>query len=324
MKLNFGFGLPWTRDVEFDTVLRYSLDAEKLGYDSVWIADHWFIPLEALTTLTALAMKTKKVKLGTAVLDANRRAPAMLAHVTATLDKISGGRLILGISSGVWNEKTFGFSLRKKVSRFREVVEVLKKFWTEDEIYYHGQFFDFEGASIIAKPVQRPHPPIWINGFGPRMKRITGELADGFITQHCSPQIFKEEYEIVKDSAKKAGKDPMKLEAGFAAPFAIADTYDEALSYIRESGRNTLLHFGKPPHNYAERMGFESPWEKPENVPDDAIDQCFIFGTPDDCITKIQKFADKGVKHFINLPLYPQGLKSLRFYAEEVISHFRD
>ncbi len=324
MELFFGLGLPWTRDVGFDTVLHHSLEAEKWGYDSVWIADHWFMPLEALTTLAALATKTRKVRLGTSVIDGNRRTPAMLAHATATLDNISGGRLIVGISSGIWNERTYGFPIKKKVSRFREVVEVLKMFWTEDEFEYHGEFFNYEGAAIEAKPFQKPHPPIFINGFGPRMKRLAGELADGFITQHCSPDIFHEEYEMVKNSAKKAGRDPMKIEAVFAAPFAIANTYDEALSYIRENGRRTLLKFGGPPHNYAIRMGYEARWRRPEDVSDEAIDQCFIFGTPDDCITKIKKYMDRGVKHFIPLPLYPQGVESIKLFAEEVISYFKD
>jgi alkanesulfonate monooxygenase SsuD/methylene tetrahydromethanopterin reductase-like flavin-dependent oxidoreductase (luciferase family) len=323
MELAFGFGLPWTSDIEFETILSYSQEAEKRGYDSIWIADHWFIPLEAFTTLTALAMRTTDIKLGTSVIDANRRAPAMLAHVTSTLDTISRGRLILGISSGIWNEKTFGFPLTNKVSRFREVVEILKKFWIEDEVNYKGQFFDFVGATIVSKPFQKPHPPIWINGFGPRMKKIAGELGDGFVTQHCSPDILKEEFNLVKDSAKKVGRDVGKLEAVFAAPFAIAKTYDEAIGYIRERARNTLRNYGGPPHNYAERMGYSAPWEKPEDVPDDAIDQCFIFGTPEDCIEKIKKFAQKGVSHFISLPLYPLGLNSIKMFAEEVISHFK-
>lgn len=310
--------------MDFDTVLHYAVEAEKLGYDSVWIADHCFIPLEALTTLTALAMKTRKVQLGTSVIDGNRRAPAMLAHATATLDNISGGRLIVGISRGIWNEKTYGFPLKEKVSRFREVVEVLKKFWTEDEITYHGRFFDYDNASIAAKPIQKPHPPVIINGFGPRMKSIAGELAEGFMTQYCSPDIFQEEYEIVKNSAKKAGRDPKKIKAIYAAPFAIADDYDEALNHIRESGRNILLRFGVPPHNYALRMGYEAAWERPEDVPNEAIDRCFIFGTKDECVTKIKKFADRGVQHFVPLPLYPQGSESIKLFAEEVISYFKD
>ncbi len=323
MVINFGLGLPWTEDVNFDTVLKYSLEAEKLGYDSIWIADHWFIPLEALTTLTALAMKTNNVRLGTSVIDGNRRSPAMLAQTTATLDNISGGRLILGISSGVWNEKTFGFPLKKKVTRFKEVVEVLKKFWTEQEVDYNGKYFTFKGATIVAKPSQKPHPPIWINGFGPRMKRIAGELAEGFITQHCSPEIFQEEHKIVLNSAEKAGKDTSKFEAIFAAPFSIAETYDEAKNYIQDRGRRTLYSFGGPPHNYASKMGYKSPWKKPEDVPDDAIDKCFIFGTPEDCVKKIKKFAQKGVGHFISLPLYPLGLESVKLFAEEVIPHFK-
>ena len=324
MDLHFGLTLSGQ---DFNTILNYGQDAEKRGFDSIWVADHYFMPHEALTALTALAMKTEKVKLGTCVVDANRRAPAMLAQITATLDKISRGRLILGISSGVYNEKTFGFPLRKKVSRFQEVVEVLKEFWTKDKIDYHGKFFDFNFESTkdrpFTRPVQKPHPPIWINGWGPRMKRIAGELCDGFITQHASPEIFKEEFKLVIAGAKKAGRDTSKIKAVHMSPMAIANTYDEALSCIREIGRNKLLMLTKPPHNYPERMGYEGPWEKPEDVPDEAIDQLLIFGTPDDCITKIEKYVDKGIKNFISQSIHPLGLESIKLYAEEVISYFK-
>jgi len=324
MNINFGVCLPATSDVDFGSSLEYVLEAERLGYDSVWVADHWFISLEAFTALTAFAMKTQKVKLGTAVIDANRRPPAILAHITSTLDTISNGRLILGISSGIWNEKSYGYTVKNKVSRFKETVEVLKKFWTENEIEYHGEYYDFEGGAIGPKPLQKPHPPIWINGFGPRMKTIAGELADGFVTQHCPPKIFEEEYKIVKNSAKKAGKDPEKLVAAFMAPFALGDTYDQAYSYVKERGRRTVFNFGKPPHNFAERMGYGGPWEKLEDVPDEAVDQCFLFGTADDCISKIEKFAKKGVNYFVPLPLYPTDRKTLKVFAEEVVAYFKD
>jgi len=194
--------------------IRDALEAEREGFDIVTVADHVFVPYEALSALTAIAVKTKKIKLGPFVIDPNRRSPPMLAHVTATLDKISGGRFVLGVGRGVWNEASFGdigFPLKKLTSRSREVIIVLKKFWMEDKVNYSGSFFNYKDAFISAKPIQKPHPPIWVAAFGPRMLKIAGELGSGFITQNITPELYERELKKVKEGARRSGKNPDKI-----------------------------------------------------------------------------------------------------------------
>lgn len=328
-EIKFGVSLPTSftntpSKSEFNKILSYSLRAEKEGFDLVTIADHVFIPYEALSVLTAIAMETKKIKLGTSVIDSNRRSTAILAHITATIDKISGGRFILGIGRGVWNEATFDFPIKKPVSRMREIIIILRKFWTEDKVNYAGSFFNFKDASIAAKPVQKPHPPVWIAGFGPRMLEITGELGDGFITQNLSPELYERDFTKVKESAKKSGRDPEKITAIFAAPMAISSKYDSAMCYVERTIRGAIFRHGGPPWSWAKFLGYEKPWEKPEDVPIEVVDRCCIFGTPDDCIAKIEKFVDKSVSYFIALPLYPHGFEGLELFAQKVIAYFKD
>ncbi|MFQ6075442.1 MAG: LLM class flavin-dependent oxidoreductase, partial [Candidatus Bathyarchaeia archaeon] len=175
-EIRFGVSLPFYGD--FNSLMDYALTAEEAGYDSIWMPDHVFFPHEMLTTLAAMAVKTERLRLGTSVIDPNRRNPALIAHMATTLDIISGGRLIMGVGRGVWNEASYGYRLDKPVSRMRETVEVVKRFWTEPKVDHKGEFFTYEGASIGSKPLQKPHPPIWIAGFGPRMLKIAGELGD--------------------------------------------------------------------------------------------------------------------------------------------------
>jgi alkanesulfonate monooxygenase SsuD/methylene tetrahydromethanopterin reductase-like flavin-dependent oxidoreductase (luciferase family) len=323
-EIKFGVNLPTvitSSEEGFNELLSYALKAERMGFDLVTTADHVFIPYESLSLLTAIAMKTRRIKLGTTVIDSNRRSPAVLAHITATLDRISGGRFILGMGRGVWNEASYGFEIKKPIKRMREIIIILKKFWTEDKVNYSGSFFKFKDASIAGKPVQKPHPPIWIAGFGPEMLKMAGELGDGFITQNISPELYERDLEFVRNSAKRSGRDPQKITSVFCAPMSVASCYEDALKDVEKTIRGSLFRHGGPPWNWASFFGYEKPWERPEDIPLEIVDKCGIFGTPDDCIEKIEKYISKGVSWFIS-----QGLSqpNLQFFAEKVITYFRD
>lgn len=319
MDVQFGLSLHTSGD--FDDLLNYSIKAEKKGFDIVTVGDHVFIPYEALTILTAIASRTKKIKVGPAVIDANRRSPATLAHATATIDKISNGRFILGIGRGVWNEASYGFTINKPIERMIEVIKIVKKFWTEDKITFSSSFFEFKDASIATKPVQKPHPPIWIAGFGPRMLKITGELSNGFISQNMSPELFERDYKIVLNNAIKNNRDPKGISAIYCSPMAISKDYNDALSYIEKSVKSAIYRHGGPPSNWAEFYGYK-PWNTSEEVPLELVDRSCIFGTPDDCISKIEKYRKKGVNCFIAQGITQLGLTGVNLFADKVIKYF--
>lgn len=324
MKTNIKFGLSLHTSGDFDDLLNYSLKAEKKGFDIITVGDHVFIPYEALTILTAIAARTKKIKIGPTVIDANRRSPATLAHATATIDKISNGRFILGIGRGVWNEASYGFTINKPIERMTEIIKIIKKFWTEDKINYASSFFNYKDAFIATKPVQKPHPPIWIAGFGPRMLKITGELSDGFISQNMSPGLFERDFANVIKSAKKIGRGPDEISAIYCAPMAISSDYNDALRYIEKSVRSALFRHGGPPSNWAEFYGYKTPWKTPEDVPLELVDKSCIFGTPDDCVAKIEKFMKKGVTCFIAQGLTQLGFEGIDLFADKVIKYFSE
>lgn len=191
--VKFGCQLPQDLD-DFDHVIEVARECERLGYDSVWAYDHlspYWLPsgqaLECWTTLSAVAARTNRVKVGSLVTNVALRNPALLAKMSSTLDNISGGRLIIGLGTGDKMSRqelsSYGYDfpgLGERVERLREAVLVLKAMWTQDETTFRGKYFKASHAINLPKPKQEPHPPIWIGGKHPRILDIVAELADGW------------------------------------------------------------------------------------------------------------------------------------------------
>jgi F420-dependent oxidoreductase-like protein len=165
--------------------------AEQLGYDSIWVYDHFHnVPVpaheavfESWTTLAALSQRTSRVRLGQMVGCAAYRNPALLAKITSNLDVMSGGRLDWGIGAG-WYEHEFrgyGYEFipaRDRIAVLHETVEIVRSMWTEPDTTYTGKWFRLEGAQCDPKPLQRPHPPILIGGAGEQLTlRLVARLA---------------------------------------------------------------------------------------------------------------------------------------------------
>ena len=161
-----------------------AVEAENLGFDSVWLMDHLFqIPvvapetdplLECWTGLSALAASTERVRLGTLVSAVGFRGPSLLAKVTSSLDVISNGRLIVGLGAGWcdWEHRAYGLEFPPtpvRLQRLEEEIEILKRMWTEERASFAGRHYSIEGAVNSPKPVQQPHPPILIGGSGEKV-----------------------------------------------------------------------------------------------------------------------------------------------------------
>jgi alkanesulfonate monooxygenase SsuD/methylene tetrahydromethanopterin reductase-like flavin-dependent oxidoreductase (luciferase family) len=300
---------------QVDSTIEYACAAEDLGFDSVVTADHISIEYEALTMLTVIAMKTRRLRLGTLVLDGNRRDPAILAHATATLDRISNGRLILGVGKGVFNESSYGFPLEKPVSRMLETIKVLKKLWTEEEVSHSCEFFNYEGFRLASKPLQKPHPPIWVAAFGRRMRRIAAEVGDGFVTQNMPPRLFEKCLKRVKEEASKTGRDPEKIEAVYGMmPIAVASDRWTARKMIEASAKS-FLH--RHTRRLSEELGLMS-WSTPEEVPEEIVDECYVYGTPAECAEHVDEYVRAGATYIVFQSVLPHGIDSLKSLAGEV------
>ncbi len=171
-----GAAAKWDKAVEIARL------AEELGYDSIWVYDHFHnVPrpaheavFECWTTITAISQLTTRIRLGQMVGCNGYRNPALLAKITSMVDVVSGGRLDWGIGAG-WYENEFrgyGYEFPKpkdRIGMLRETVEIVKSLWSEAETTYKGEYYELSRANCDPKPLQDPHPPVWIGGGGEQL-----------------------------------------------------------------------------------------------------------------------------------------------------------
>jgi len=336
-----------------DLMFETALYAEEKEFDSIFMADHLvgigikrFDFLETWTILSALAMKTKHVKLGSCVTDPHRRHPAVLAQTAMTIDHLSGGRVILGIGAGeAMNLVPYDIEWNKPVSKLHEAVKVIKELWTQPVVNFEGKFFNLKNALLEPKPIQKPHPPIWIAANSPRTMKITAEIADGWIptTPPLTLTAYKENLRKILNWAKESGRNPDAIEPAIFEYIVVAKDYDTARELIELPGKMIIAQWP----GAAQHVKLNIPMQEEfhlnrfvfnqqnalrlieyakEAVPSEAIDKFFVYGSPDDCIDGIERYLEAGVKHFVAAMFVP--LKSvketLRMYAEEVISYFKE
>ena len=199
----------------FRETIAEAIQAEEYGFDHFTLGEHhqlsdgfWSSPL---VVLPGLAARTERIRLGTAVVVLPFYHPIRLAEDTATIDQISGGRLVLGLGMGYVEKdfETFGVPIKERASRFIEGLEVMRKAWTEESFSYRGRHFSLDGVSVTPKPLQKPHPPLWIGGQTPRAAERAGVVGDGWVAAAAQPlHEMKELAARYRESARRANKKP--------------------------------------------------------------------------------------------------------------------
>lgn len=247
--MRFGFYLPTRGPVATPSALTaFAQAGEKLGFDSVMIADHVVFPvkiespypytsdgsfpgkgdqLEQLTLATYIAAQTEKLRLVTSVMILPHRNPVLTAKMLATIDFLSNGRLTVGCGVG-WMREEFEavdarpFDDRGAVSN--EILEIYKKLWTESEPSHQGKFYQFEALHCEPRPVQKPHPPIWIGGHSRPALRRTAKYGDGWHpvgavdAAPLLPHEFRAKIDELFRLTEAEGRDPTKLDISLKAP----------------------------------------------------------------------------------------------------------
>ena len=200
--MKFGVYLPvyggWLRrvtgeepEVSFSHVLKVAQEAERLGFHSLWCPDHMLNPikgdgepcLEAWTTITAVAMATKRIRLAHTTLCQAFRYPAVLAKMAATLDQVSGGRFILSVGAG-WFRREFdayGIPWAEHdvlIDQAEEQMRLIKALWTQEKVNFQGKYYHLQDALLEPKPVQKPRPPVWYGGESERSRQAAAREAD--------------------------------------------------------------------------------------------------------------------------------------------------
>ena len=209
---------------------------EELGFESLWIPEHPIMPVhttsiydgtddgsipEGMTYmpdpfigLARASAVTRTIKLGTGVCLVPERNPLILAKETATLDHFSGGRFLFGIGAGWLKEETeiMGGNFPHRWSHTREAVLAMKELWTKDEAEYHGEYVDFPPVRCFPKPVQKPHPPVYLGGYAKNVFKRIVAWGDGWIPTRVSPEQVRGGRDVLDDLAAEMGRDPKSIE----------------------------------------------------------------------------------------------------------------
>jgi probable F420-dependent oxidoreductase len=226
--LRIGIQLPEVeREVRWPEYLAMARAAERVGFDTLWLGDHLLYrygdgstrgPWEVWTMLSALAASTSRIRLGPLVAATAFHAPPMLAKLAATVDEISGGRLILGLGAG-WNEtefRAFGFPFDHRISRFEEAFTIIRTLLREGSIDFDGRYFQARDCELLPKPARQGGPPLMVGSVGPRMLEITLPHVElwnvWYRDSNNSPAGLEPILRDLEAACRQVGRDPATLE----------------------------------------------------------------------------------------------------------------
>jgi F420-dependent oxidoreductase-like protein len=282
--------------------------AEKLGFDSIWVYDHFHnVPrpahetvFECWTVMSAISQLTSTIRLGQMVGCNLYREPSLLAKITSTLDVISGGRLDWGIGAGWYENECRGYGYdfpepKVRIAMLRECVEIVRSMWTQEETTYDGKYYTMLRGNCDPKPLQKPHPPIWIGGGGEQLTlRVVARYAD------CSnfggsPEEFARKREILKGHCLAVGRDESEIRKTWSPDVFIRRTEKE----IKAAGSLSL------------RADPFDDWQKNN-----------LVGTVEQVSEKVQKYIDLGCSGFIPWCADYPSTETVELFAE-VMKNFR-
>lgn len=335
-----------------DDTLRYALLAEKHGIDSFWLGEGYH-GRSALALLSAVAVQTKKIQIGTAIIGIYTRHPALIAMESATIDELSNGRFNLGLGVNVTSLVKHGFTKsastakdQKPYAAMRDAVEIVRRLMSGSNTIYDGEIFRLpEPGSALNfhgfKP-PRPNMPIYVGSRSPKILELCGAVADGVILSRslsASGSYVLESLKHLYNGAERAGRKKGSLVVASNLTFSISNDGDAARNNVREV---VALYVADPTLTAADLM-LQHSRVKPEDlnivkqgmkdggihqaaklVTPEMIDEFALAGTPDECIGKLEKLGKLG----INLPiafdlLGPEPEEAIELIAKEVLPRLR-
>lgn len=211
MKIRIGFGLGTGSTTTDPARFGELVDGlERLGFDSLWLSERVNGPaLDPVVAMTFAIARTKKLKVGAAVMVLPGRNPVLLAKTMASLDQLSNGRLLPAFGLGVANaaeHQAFGVERKERARWFNEAMPLLHRLWTEDSVTHHGERFHLDDARVNPKPVQQPLE-VWMGGAAPLELRRVGRYSDGWLPSFCTPEDVKIGIDTVNAHASDAGRE---------------------------------------------------------------------------------------------------------------------
>lgn len=327
----------------FDETLEEIAYAEELGFDSVWLAEHHFsrygILGNPLVFAAAIAQRTSRIRIGTAVVIAPFYDPLRLAEDAALVDVLSNGRLDLGIGRGYQPIEFDGFGVPQDEAstRTEEIMDILRLAWTEESFSYHGKHFNYEDVTIYPRPVQRPHPPLWRAAVSMGTFSAAGSAGEPILTSpNFTPlPIVKEQYTRYQSELVGAGFDAARFDLPMMQQVYVGESAEDAYETPRPHAEWFYRTLGQlvPGASKPAAAGYEGYAAIKENIDqlsyDQIVSQGANFGTSDAVVDRLKVLRDDiGVSHYIGWFNvggldHSKVMRSMERFANEVIPQLR-
>ncbi len=337
MTVKFGVLVPqgWKLDLEditdpaeqFEAMVRVGKEAERLGFDSIWLYDHFHnVPTAELQTnfecwmsTAALARETSTIRIGQLVTCNNYRNPALLAKMASTVDVMSHGRLDFGIGAGWYEDEYVAYGYPhpypdgpERLRMLGEALQIIHAMWTEPYATFEGKYYQVMGAINEPKGVQRPHPPIWIGGGGEKVTlKLVAKYGDACNIGGIDPEVYRHKFDVVRQHCADVGRDYNSIIKSA-----------EVFTHLALPGQTAEQATAKARRDVSRLVGHEVGIEEFRQGNFRGYPQGFI-GSTQEAIETFNSIIEAGAEYIIVYLNNVVHLETLRAFAEEVLPAFR-
>jgi len=285
------FGVQFKQEFESYDGLRDAVQSVyELGFVSAWLYDHLYPVrgkpnLESWTTLSALAADTEYIRLGTLVSCNAFRYPQLLVKMASTVDVISNGRLEFGIGMGWYKKEHLAYGipfpdLKTRTEQLEEALQIIKGMWAGDRASFQGKHYFVQDVELQPKPIQKPHPPIWIGGNSVEVLALVAKYGNASNLVYTSPEESRMKNEFLSKECRKQGRDYDSIVKSWHGHLYLSDDAAKSREEALERKRTSI-------------------YAKIRALSDEEYLKRAVCGTSDQCIDRIQEFVDAGISCFI-------------------------
>ncbi len=327
------FGIEFVPREAYWKTIYYTIQAEKRGFDHLWITDH-FNNRNVYVTLTAAAVYTEKMKLGPGVTNPYLINPVMTAQAVASLDEMAPGRVVLGIGAG---DKTTldcaGVEMKNPLTAVKETIEIVRRMMEAKSVTYEGKVFQAKGAQFLFKP--RGKIPVYVGAQGPKMLEMAGQVGEGVLINACHPKDVSYAVAQARKGIEEAGRKLSDVDIAAYTSFSVHEDLEKAnkaaipvVAYIVAGSPSIILERHGIDLKKAEEIREAlkaAKWGQAFAAVSLEMTKAFsVCGTPDMCIDRINLLLKSGISQFVvGSPIGPNVRKSIDLISDKVIPHFK-
>ena len=293
------------RGRDLNEMLKIAKLADRLGYDSLWLPEGF--GRDAVVLLSALGLKTERIKLATGILSTYTRTPTMIAMSSATIDQLTGGRFILGLGVGhePMTQGGHGVPFDRPITRGKETIQIVRQLLSGARVSFDGKVFQTQDAMLNVRAVQNPLP-VYLAALKPKMVQLAGEIADGVLLNFSPREYVEEAVALVRQGEARAGREAGSCDVACYVRVAVSDDFEAAKPVLQQvlAGRLRLPFYAR----YFENLGFEEETRGIEKalargddkaaadaVTDRLIDAMVIVGTAAECRNRFDELRALGL-----------------------------